>query len=77
MELPCITSPKPEFDKKYKVVIRCKYDDDYIEKVNWVHKNSKDLVKIQVTGNSFEMTDIFFAFENQDDALVFKIKYSV
>lgn len=67
----------PEFDKKYKIVVRCKYSDDYLEKVEWVNKNSKDLVKIKVCGNFHVLTDIFFGFENIDDALVFKIKYSV
>ncbi len=67
----------PEFDKKYKTIIKCRYTNQYTEMVDWVDKNSKEYVDVKITkmpGEDF--TSAFFAFVDEDDAIFFKIKYT-
>lgn len=71
MELPCTTVQTPNFDKKYKIVICCRNDFSLYEKMEWLN-HSKHSVDFKI-----EEDNVYFAFENADDALVFKIKYSV
>jgi Ni,Fe-hydrogenase III component G len=70
----CISSPEPKFDKKYKVVVKSKYSHDFFEKLEWAQVNSHGSVDV---GRSEDNEWIYFAFEESDDALFFKIKYRV
>ena len=67
------------FDKKYKKIIKYPYNETcYIEMINWLHSNSIGAIDIQFVMQEFGIPhSLFIAFENLDDALVFKIKYSV
>jgi hypothetical protein len=67
----------PVFDKKYKIVIKCKFTDEYFKMVDWVNENSQGLVDIRFNAATNEIDTVFVAFEDLDDALVFKIKYSL
>jgi len=64
------------FDKKYKIIIEYNYGFDYTEMLGWVNKNSKGSVDIKFDSNSLKSL-LYLGFEELDDALVFKIKYSV
>jgi len=78
MEQSCPTIRQPNFDKKYKTIIRLEYGPNfnYLETLDWIDRHSKDSVDIAVTGEGAGSISIFYAFESSDDALVFKIKYS-
>jgi hypothetical protein len=70
--------PKHIFDKKYKTVISVKSRPDYLEMLDWVNLNSHGAVDVWfnapvLLGNVI----IDVAFEDPDDALIFKIKYSI
>ena len=65
----------PKFDKKYKVVVeynsgQFEYDDDMI---TWLDQNSSGSVDIQYSAICRRH---YVAFENTDDALFFKIRFS-
>lgn len=66
---------KPEniFDRKYKTIVRVNSRDNYLEMVDWVDLNSKGSVEVRYASSN----KIDVAFENSDDAIIFKIKYSV
>jgi len=66
--------PKHTFDKKYKVVVNVKSTPSYTEMLDWVNSNSNGLVDVRFNDNGV-VTDL--AFTDPDDALVFKIKYSI
>ncbi len=78
MEQSCPTIRHPNFDKKYKTIIRLEYglNFNYLETIDWVNRHSRDSVDIAVVGEGAGPISIYYAFENSDDALVFKIKYS-
>ena len=63
------------FDKKYKIIIKYNYGFDYTEMLDWVNKNSKGSVDIKFDSNATDHA-LYLAFEEIDDALIFKIKYS-
>ena len=64
----------PLFDKKYKTIIHCAYDESYIEKVDWLNLNSKGAVDVKILTTS-PPPKMFIAFEDESDALIFRIKY--
>jgi hypothetical protein len=68
---------RPVFDPKYKTVIRCECGPMYLEMLEWVNNNSSGSVdaKFEI-GFGHGIDVIYLGFENKDDALVFKIKYS-
>jgi len=78
MELSCPIIPQPKFDKKYKTIIKVNYGPEfhYTETLDWINRNSRNSVDIAVVGEGAGPVSIYYAFENSDDALVFKIKYS-
>lgn len=61
------------FDRKYKTVVRVNSRDSYIEMLEWLNLNSIGSVDVKYA--SSDKIDV--AFENRDDALIFKIKFSV
>lgn len=70
--------PSHVFDKKYKTIVNVKSTAAYTEMLDWVDANSHGAVDVWfnapvLLGNVI----IDIAFEDPDDALVFKIKYSV
>lgn len=66
--------PKPKFDKKYKIVIWVNPAASYLEMTDWINSNSNGPVDVRFNDNGVVT---HFAFANTDDALVFKIKYSL
>ncbi|HEY6435658.1 MAG TPA: hypothetical protein VIY47_03645 [Ignavibacteriaceae bacterium] len=74
MEQPCTT---PQFEEKYKTIITVIDPDNYVDMMNWINSYSKNSVDIKIDTNEIDSFAVTFAFENSDDALVFKIKYSV
>lgn len=67
--------PKHVFDKKYKTIVSVKSSLAYLEMLDWVNKNSHGSVDAWFNDTPTGVI-IDIAFENQDDALIFKIKYS-
>ena len=73
---PSITSTKQHvFDRKYKTVVSVKSTWSYLEMIDWVNKNSYGSVDVWFNDTPNGVI-IDIAFENSNDALVFKIKYS-
>lgn len=69
---------RPEFDPKYKVVVRCDAGPTYLEMLEWVNKNSAGSVDVKFDiGFGYGVEAVYLGFEDTDDALIFKIKYSV
>ena len=78
------------FDKKYKTIICRKLSDNDQEIIEWINKNSNGMVSVRVlSGRSVSdgigwyphpvgpITRMCLGFEDPDDALFFKIKYSI
>jgi hypothetical protein len=61
------------FDKEYKVIIRCPYDETYMDKVTWLNDASVGNVGIKVLLTQPPM--LVVGFENDNDALIFRIRY--
>lgn len=61
----------PTFDKKYKTVIDFPSTANDIEKIMWLHDNAaRKSVDIQVVDGK-----VYMAFEDDSDALIFRIKF--
>ncbi len=72
-KLPIVSNIRdvPVFDEKYKVVIDFPSSHRDIEKMSWINDNaSKRSVDIR-----FLPGTVYVAFEDESDALFFKIKY--
>jgi hypothetical protein len=75
------------FDKKYKIIIDRELDSYYVEILDWLNKNSNFSVDVKIyiaekyngewiySSSTTGKTTMFIAFENEDDALFFKIRY--
>lgn len=63
-----------DIDPKYKFIVEKSFDERYYEMLEWVNKNSKKGVSILLVDK--KDTSLLLAFEDEDDALLFKIKYS-
>lgn len=68
--------PKHVFDRKYKTIVSVKSKITYVEMLDWVNKNSNGSVDVWFNDTP-DGVIIDVAFEDPDDALIFKIKYSV
>ena len=66
----------PAFDKKYKTVIVIDYTLKYSEMMYWLDNNSKGLVDIKINHTQNKQA-VHIGFENTDDALFFKIRFSI
>jgi hypothetical protein len=73
-ELSTEEKPKHNFDKKYKIVIGVNPTASYLEMTDWINSNSNGPVDVRFNDNG---VITHFAFVDVDDALIFKIKYSV
>ncbi len=63
---------------KCKTVIKCPYKKErHPEMLNWVNDNSNGLVDMAVVLEGPGMEAVYVGFENEDDSIFFKIKYSV
>jgi len=72
--------PKIVFDNKFRTVVKCVYSERYPEILDWLHSNTSGAVDIKLDyalAPDVRPMDIFVGFENVDDALVFKIKFSI
>lgn len=65
----------PSFDKRYKFITRYCMDERYVEILDWTNSYCVGNVSINVNSKYFETFDLYIAFENEDDFLMFKIKY--
>jgi hypothetical protein len=73
------------FKKPYKILMDCDITSRHVETLDWVNRNTKGnvqvkLLKVQLVGEKWAVSPVgfdraFFAFDNKDDALVFRIKY--
>ena len=64
---------RPEFDKKYQVVVEYQLQDEYVSIIDWLNTNSFGSVDIKIVeGRGYAM---YVAFEDPADALIFKIRY--
>ena len=70
----------PPFDKKFKTIVTCNATINYLEIIDWVNKNSAASVDVRFNYNYGTQTDginiMWVGFEDEADALIFKIKYS-
>jgi len=69
---------KRSFDKKYKIIIKYYYFEDEAQDYKmweWLNNNTIGSVDIKLS-NTRKNWFYFVGFENEDDYLVFKIKYS-
>ena len=67
----------PVFDKKYKIIVKYTYGRNFIydcEMVDWLNTHSTGLVDLKIEPI---LRQYYIAFEDIDDALVFKIRYSI
>lgn len=62
----------PEFDKKYKVILKYNFPNNYNEMLNWIDKNTVGAVAIK---NNEDGKELYIGFENFDDSLIFEMKY--
>lgn len=76
------------FDRKYKTVLKFTKTTEYSSMIDWVDKNSTGLVSIRQvsatlkidpsTGGFLQINStVYVGFENEDDAIFFRIKYSI
>lgn len=73
------------FEKPYKVLIDSDIKPEHINVLDWLNQNTKGNVQVRIFNaqlvdqkwviSSTGRTRVFFAFDNTDDALVFRIKY--
>lgn len=66
-----LITEEPLFDNNIKVVVPYEISYNYAEILYWIDSNSKGLVSVKQTDKS----KVFIGFENEDDALYFKIKF--
>lgn len=90
-EIVSTNKPKellPMFDKRFKIIVKCEYNEYYYEMLNWINNNSNGMVEIKLSTTPYNMEyavppnipwtkEVFVAFENTDDATFFKIKYKI
>lgn len=75
-ELPKQTvSPTVCFDSNYTSVIAMDYVHGYYDILDWVNQNSAGSVDVKFE-NSYGQEKIYIAFEREQDALLFKIRFS-
>lgn len=67
-----IIDSRPALILKYKNVVICKYTAQYMAMLEWVDQYSIGHVDIQTDGYL-----VHFGFEYADDALIFRIMYSL
>ena len=67
---------QPAFDTKYKTIVKRSYKPGWVQMLEWVNSNSNGLVAVKFN-NRYGYEAIYIGFEDLDDALFFKIKYSI
>jgi len=78
----------PVFDKKYKVILECPIKVEYIaQMLDWINSSSQHSVDVKYSdypnseawyapaGIIRANRKMYIAFEDETDALIFKIKY--
>ena len=80
------TEVMPMFADRFTTILQCDYDENSIEMLDWINRNSISGVEVKIYPPErmyFAQTAkikkriIYIGFENTDDALFFKIKYSL
>ena len=61
------------FDKKYKLIVKSNQFQYYVDMMDWIDQHSNGNVDVKMFGDGW----MYFLFENPDDAIIFKIKYSI
>jgi len=67
-----------EFDSNFKTIVRHDLNEYFPEIVDWIDKNSSGRVSIKcdTKDKKNRLETLYIGFENSDDALVFKIRFS-
>ena len=69
-------SKTPVFDKKFKTILEYRCSPGYTEMVDWAHMNSSGAVDVKFyIGFGHGIENIYFGFEDEHDALIFRIKF--
>jgi len=64
------------FDEKFRTIIKFPYQQEmYLELLYWLHDNTSGSADVKVLSNHGNVI-VFVGFENPEDALVFKIRFS-
>jgi len=76
--LSCPIIPPPKFHKRYKTIVKVDVHKgiEYVSMMEWIDQNSKGSVDVKSISDGYGTLVLYYGFENSDDALVFKIKYS-
>jgi hypothetical protein len=62
-----------DFDKKYSIVVKCPYSEATFPGIlYWLNENCVGAVDIKMIFDT-----LLVGFEDSDDALIFKIRYSI
>ena len=61
----------PVFDPKYRTVLYIPDGDRDYTKINWINDNTSN----RAVDVKFENHGMYIAFEDENDALIFKIKF--
>lgn len=66
----------PVFDKKFKTIVKLLCTPKFIEIIDWVDKNSSGAIDVQFgIGTNNGLDTMYVGFEDEADALIFKIRY--
>lgn len=68
-------SPTVAFSDEYSVIVSMGYVTEYLNIIDWVNKNSQGKVEVKFE-NSYGYEKIYFGFSNENDALLFRIRFS-
>lgn len=70
-----LSTPPLQFDRKYKTVLEIEigHESSYLDIVYWLDQNTKGQVEIK---HEFGSKTMALGFENSDDALMFKLRFS-
>lgn len=67
----------PVFDKKYKTIVSVDVKHNYQEMIYWLNDNTRGSVDIKLDHDFKQKIKVYVGFENSDDALFFKIRFSI
>lgn len=68
-------STQPEFHARYKIILETTNLENYLEALDWLNKHTAYSVDMKIIGSDSGHLKFYFAFEDDSDALIFKIRY--
>jgi len=68
-------SPTVSFKNDYSNIVAVDYTHSYYDILDWINQNSSGQVEVKFE-NSYGYEKIYIAFEKEQDALIFKIRFS-